>query len=196
MLNQSVAHPVYTEDLSLETGAAALDTIQYHDKDFDFWKEQPLRRNVARYFQRVGARRNEEKDSADLSETVSQDLAHEDAVLDFPTVFRARTIGEQSVNTLQEWECVVTDIEKDIVTATARSLLTRNPEVEFMDVPLSEFPVEERQNLTSGVVFRIIVGFVKKPNGTRTRESVIYLRHRLPKRRRDMSSLLELLSDD
>jgi hypothetical protein len=194
MLVNRQAKPVHTEVSPHDDRGLEIDTIQYRTRDFGFWTGTQLKRTVSRHYD-LGVRDSDPlwpfEDKRELLEPTKDEESH---VLDLPAVFKPRTVGEQSVNTLQEWECVVIDSNAESVTAMARSLLIREEDQQYIQIPIQEFPPEERDRLERGVVFRLIVGFVRKPSGSRIRESIIYLRHQLPKRDRPIEGLLEFLS--
>lgn len=190
-VDQAVA---ITEDYPVQ-GGVEIDTIQYSSKEFSFWQGGVLQRSVARYRSRTGKPKIA-FDEAQALISPEQIDREEITVLDIPSVFRSRTVGEKSVNTLQEWECVVVDVDDAHVTAMANSLISPTEDQHYIEIPLMEFQEADRSLLNTGVVFRLIVGFVRKASGSRTRESLIYVRHKLPRKQVDFSSELNLLNMD
>lgn len=177
------------------------DTVQYVYRDYEFWTGEPLNRTVNRYKSLsypASFTSNPVEWPAPAFEPIRESRSNADSrqVIDLPAVFRPRTIGEKSVNTLQEWECVVTSIDADTVHSMATSLIDRSASQHYMDIPIGEFTAEDRGKLTNGTVFRMIVGFVKKANGTKTRESLIYVRNKLPRKQVSIDQTLDFFSMD
>jgi hypothetical protein len=172
----------------------SIDTIQYDIKDFDFWDKQTLDRSVKRH---VNARHHSENIFEQIEDDLPMNsLLDEDRVVfNLPSVFTRRILGERSVNTLQEWECVVQHVEDEIVYAKGVSLLDDNDERQVLEIPTREFSEVDRKALASGTVFRLIVGFVKKASGTQKRESFCYVRRKLISTGRIEDSLLNLFNE-
>lgn len=93
-----------------------------------------------------------------------------------------------SFHALQEWEGEVTGIEGDTffaqlvdITAGDRSF---NEEAEL---PVSDLDPSERERLTEGAIFRMVIGYAKTAQGQRWRTSKIYFR-RTGRARGDLST--------
>jgi hypothetical protein len=170
---------------------------QYPARDFAFWTTQAIGRSVSRYRDSLSSAKAFEPDLLTVEiAPATQSNRREEPTLELPAVFRKRVIGEKSVSTLQEWECAVQEINDGVVHALATSVIAREPEQNFLDIPLSEFQPSDRARLREGVLFRLIIGFVMKPNGQQSREALLYLRHQLPRRKVNLEPLLDVLTDD
>lgn len=190
----------FSEDYSIldEDGAqrTKFELAQYHVKDFNFWSREKVSRSINRLLSSdVDASSSISKvpyplESGTSVKYLSTDWSSE--AINFPNVFQARLIGEKSVNTLQEWECVIEFIDDDIVTARGTSLLDDDPESNILEIPMREFAQKDWDELSSGVIFRLIIGFTKKPSGQRIRESICYLRRSLPPLGYDLEGITNL----
>jgi hypothetical protein len=191
--------PLINTDIFLEANDSGdnLAVMQYESKLYNFWSDDALKRTFTRYASSTTGHRMHVGYDVDVPLSTPSDQANskEDVVLDLPAVFQSRTVGEKSVNTLQEWECVVKHVGDEHVFAVATSVLFADEGESYLDIPLDEFDPEDRSRLRNGLVFRLIVGFVRKRNGIRTREALIYIRHQLPRKHRNIDSLLDELVD-
>lgn len=185
-------------DLSLEQAdSKTLSKEQYPSRDFAFWTDKAIKRSVTRFRDSLSVPNAPDAKMVNaVAHPAPESNRRIEPSLDLPAVFRKRVIGEKSVSTLQEWECAVQDVRDGTVFALATSVIAREPEQNFIDIPLSEFQPSDRERLREGVLFRFIIGFVMKPNGQRSREALLYIRHQLPHRRVDLEPLLDVLTDD
>ncbi|MFL6728012.1 MAG: hypothetical protein ACJ8FS_16090 [Sphingomicrobium sp.] len=180
-----------------------LARAQYQYREFSFWTDEAIDRSVNRYQQSLWSdwKQDWKPDLASyLPEAVIEPLGlrnrRDEPALELPAVFQKRVIGERSVSTLQEWECAIIEIKDDTVHALATSVIAREPDQNYIEIPLFEFQPSDRAKLRAGVVFRLIIGFVMKPNGQRSREAILYIRHQLPRSEKDVDKLLDLLVDE
>lgn len=190
----------FSEDYSIledeEARPTKVEFFQYESKDFDFWTKDRVDRSINRYMSSDAERRApkecglhpmelERPIQAPMNKAMSK-------VLDFPDVFQARLIGEKSVNTLQEWECVVEDLDDDMVIASGLSLIDSSPEQNVLQIPLREFADKDKALIGPGVVFRLIIGYAKKPSGQRIRESICYVRRTVASHCADLEGIANL----
>lgn len=113
-------------------------------------------------------------------------------VVNVPTLFKTRKIGGRSLNTLQEWEGLVTKIGGDSFSCRLRDLTYKSSNEELAEIPFEEIDVSDRNNLQLGAVFHLIVGYTKR-SGSQRRETMIYFRRHLPKAKSNGLRLLNLL---
>lgn len=92
-----------------------------------------------------------------------------------PTI--PRSIDKMEI--LQEWEGVVTAVEKDTFTAELVDLTHDRQSHEEADLPIDDLSSDDRQLVEVGSVFRWMIGYQIKPHGSRSRVSRIVFR-RLP----------------
>lgn len=185
-------HLHYSEDFTSSSQPSSkfdLDVVQYETRNFDFWDKDRLKRSVNRLFIDYSSDKNSEFEKLEFdlhpldypNSEIRLDHRHSSEILlDFPAVFKTRVYGEQSVNTLHEWECVVNYVTDNLVISQAISLMDDSATENIIEIPLEEFSPDDRSALLPGVVFRLIIGFSKKANGSRCREAICYLRRRLP----------------
>lgn len=192
-------------DRSFEQGdVTTVSKRQYQFRDFSFWTDEAIDRSVTRYQQVVSSRKEAEwsvephtiVSLADPVETAPRTNRKPEPVLELPAYFQKRVIGERSVNTLQEWECAILEVRGDTVFAMATSVISREPDQHYIEIPIFEFQPSDHSRLREGVLFRLIIGFVTKANGQRSREAILYIRHQLPRNDTDLSPLLDVLVDD
>ena len=186
-----------------EADAVALPKSQFQYRDYGFWTRPAIERSVTRYQHSLTKHElapiqvQKIEIGTDVTSTPRGVLnRNQEPMLALPAVFRRRTIGDKSVSTLQEWECAVLDVRDDTVFAQATSVIVREPDQNYIEIPIFEFQPSDREKLRPGVIFRLIIGFVSKPNGQRTREAILYIRHQLPRATNDISPLLDILVDD
>jgi hypothetical protein len=179
-----------TQDLppSLE-----IDKFQHFHRQFGFWTKEVLNRTVARNAKATEQRTDE---TAFVDDPLANVTQLESPVIDFPAVFTTRTVGEVSVNTMQEWECTVDQIENAVVHSKARMLVGSSKEQEYLSIPLKEFSADDQLLLAPGTVFRLIIGFARKPNGSNARQAITYIRRYLPKERRGLDDMIRFLSEE
>lgn len=161
-----------------------VDLLQYDKRDYSFWDEDFFKRSINRLMLNRAPVSTASGELTELHPLDSQtsyisreeEERRRDEILDFPEVFKTRVYGERSVSTLQEWECVVEDVDDLEVKAIGKSLIDISPEENVIAIPLQEFAPSDRDKLRPGVMFRLIIGLSKKANGMRTREAICYLR--------------------
>jgi len=170
-------------------------------KDFSFWDSDAIDRNVSAS---MSART-----SGILSERSCDDwLTRKNVFVDdwgnvikFPSFTRKRSSGEISISTLEEWECLVSDVGLKTVFADSKPLIENIGSKVLMEVPIREFSKKDRVSIKPGMVFRYIMCWTEKANGTRSRESFVYVRRPLRNASRnalradEVASALDLLSD-
>lgn len=160
----------------------SVDLLQYGVKDFNFWTNEDLDRGVNRYITTFKSGTLTASDVSDdcseqqIDEEFNSKLDDDEKVLNFPAVFVSRVLGERSVNTLQEWDCVITSIQDNIIEARGLSLLDEDPQHEVLHIPVEEFGLDDRPILIPGIVFRFVVFFARKANHQLSRESTCYVR--------------------
>jgi|LakMenEpi03Aug12_release.lakeMendotaPanAssembly.Ray.scaffolds.fasta_scaffold133676_2 hypothetical protein len=160
----------------------SLDLLQYGVKNFNFWRTEDLDRGVNRYITTFRSGILSASDMSDdspeqqIDEEFNSKLDDDEKVLNFPAVFVSRVLGERSVNTLQEWDCVITSIQDNIIEARGLSLLDDDPQYEVLHIPVEEFCPDDRPILIPGVVFRFVIFFARKANHQLSRESTCYVR--------------------
>lgn len=113
-------------------------------------------------------------------------------VVNVPTLFKTRKIGGRSLNTLQEWEGLVTELHETGFLARLRDLTCQSATEELAEIPLDEIDVADRNNIAVGAIFHLIVGYTKR-SGSQRRETMIYFRRHLPKAKSNSSRLIGLL---
>ncbi len=175
-------------DKDVEAVSFQLDT-----KDLAFWDAENIARSVKRYkFQPRTTFSYENKiDPTDISKVDSE---VDQVLISFPAVFSTRSYGEKAINTLQEWECVVREIVDDTVFADAISVIDSNSELQFLEIPLSDFSPDDAPLLSEGVIFRLIVAFTRRANGSSHRECIIYIRKILPRVKEDIEDIVDMLT--
>ncbi len=172
---------------------ADIDKMQYNHNDFSFWSKSMVDRSVKRHLLKPTDFADSLRD-VDYKVPDYQEEIDNDSVISFPAVFNARLVGEKSVNTMQEWECVVEDVTENTVFAMGRALIDGSGSTEFLEIPLEEFSPDDKDILSAGIVFRFVIGWVRKPNNMRVRQSLIYVRRHLPKKQKTVDELFDLLS--
>ena len=190
----------FSEDYSVledeEARPTKVEFFQYESKDFDFWTRDRVGRSVNRYILLDTDRRVTKNDAPhpmELDDPIQSPTKQADSnLLDFPDVFQARLIGEKSVNTLQEWECVIEEVDEDVVIASGRSLIDASPEENMLEVPITEFADKDKTLIGPGVVFRLIIGYSKRPSGQRIRESICYVRRAVASKCIEMEGIKSL----
>lgn len=177
-----------------------VEQFQLLNRDFSFWDRDAVKRNVDRFIS--------EKDDV-LYRTAEIDLDHEwlidkslynseenNNVIAFPPRHTNNLFGAHSVNTLEEWECVVSAVEDGVVLADAKPMLVKPESEIMMEIPVMEFTAEQRSKLQNGLIFRLIVGLRKNQNGTQSRESTIYIRNFPKFSKNKWDKVLEILEQD
>lgn len=188
-MSQSSLRVGETQDLPQSVD---IDKFQHFHREFGFWKKGALDRTVERSV-RAGEMRMIE--TAPLADDLANVTRFDAPLIDFPAIFHKRTVGEISVNTMQEWECTVDEIVDEVVHSKSRTLVGAETEDEYLSIPLREFSAEDQQLLAPGTVFRLIIGFTKKPNGSNARQAITYIRRYLPKERRGLDDMIRFLSE-
>tara|TARA_B100000678_G_C18200913_1_gene499412 strand:- start:335 stop:925 length:591 start_codon:yes stop_codon:yes gene_type:complete len=179
MPNQALQHTEEVLEPGTEFRGFDIDLMQHDKRDYSFYSGALYRRSINR------AQSDSREIEPDCYHPLDSRPIHDgrkanektcDRVIDFPDVFRPRVYGERSVSTLQEWECVIDDLDNENVIAQAISLIEDSPEKHILTIPITEFSPLDHAKLHRGTVFRLIVGFAKKANGARSREAICYLR--------------------
>ena len=125
--------------------------------------------------------------------SVSQNRAEASPLIDIPNLFARRQIENRSVNTLQEWEGLVEEIEGDSFVARLRDLTSGDRSEELATIPLTEVDPKDRDRVVPGALFHLFVGFTRR-SGSRRRETFTYFRKHLPSTKEATSQLADLLS--
>lgn len=118
-------------------------------------------------------------------------------LFDFPQVFVSRRVGEKSVNTLAEWECVF-DCRDEVgrtIEVVYEQVLGGAGSKGKMSIPFEEFSDRDLERVSRGHIFRLIVGYSKRQDGSRRRESIVYVRPQLNRRAEKFGDLLDLLAE-
>lgn len=174
--------------------------------DNEFWHQDRINRQVVRSstgWARSG--HNVETLGFTLcrsSRSVSDDSEELNAeegggLFDFPQVFISRRVGEKSVNTLAEWECVMDrrDEESRMVEVTYEQVMGGAQSRGKMSIPFEEFSDRDLERVSRGHVFRLIVGYSKRQDGSRRRESIVYVRPQVFGRNEKFGDLLDILTE-
>lgn len=142
-----------------------------------FWTPDIIERNVI-----------ELKDSADESDDVQNQQPtswltrhntfneHERKVIQFPPVTDLWPRGYTSVNTLEEWDCVITDVTDETVFSDAKPQIEQRGSKVILEIPVNEFSRGDRSALRPGLMFRYIICWSKRESGNLSRESFTYIR--------------------
>ncbi|MFN2100348.1 hypothetical protein [Altererythrobacter sp. MF3-039] len=180
-----------------------IDLWQYEKRDFSFVDEDFVQRSINRLKSDTTSRSSDylgqyenlhPLDNPALHQQRDEEEKRRARILDFPEVFKSRVYGERSVSTLQEWECVVESVTSEgKVEAFAKSLIDISPEDHMISVPLEEFSPSDRDRISPGVLFRLIIGLTKKASGMRTREAICYLRSTANRADLDTHQILDKL---
>lgn len=76
-----------------------------------------------------------------------------------------------SIQILQQWECIVTDVSPDSIHCDMHDLTNRTAPVEFAEIPLPQFTAADAAKLAEGSVFYWSIGYEADSLGTTRRFS-------------------------
>lgn len=173
--------------------------------DNNFWSDERINREISRSdvarcwsggeVATQGLKICANEFQSDDSEAFSYDASVR--VFEFPQVFVSRRIGEKSVNTLAEWECVLDwrDDENRTIEVFYDQVLGGEEARGRMSIPFDEFSDRDLERVSRGHVFRLIVGYSKRQDGSRRRESIVYVRPQILNKTVKFGKLLDLLVD-
>lgn len=85
--------------------------------------------------------------------------------------------AQESFGALQEWEGVITEVRDNVILANLIDI-TRNGTTfdETAEIPIEEVSDDDRAHVVRGAIFRWVIGYARKPSGTKMRGSIIYFR--------------------
>jgi hypothetical protein len=86
------------------------------------------------------------------------------------------SLPREQVRVLQQWECVVTDVDEASFFAELQDLGDPSCPIEIVQIPLDEVPREDHDLLECGSVFYWSIGFETSPGGQLKRVSEIRFR--------------------
>lgn len=118
------------------------------------------------------------------------------SVIDIPNFFKKITTPDGSVNTLQEWEGLVSSVEDGFFVARLHDVSGRRQGEDWAEIPLNDVDPGELYRVVPGALFHIIVGYTTR-YASRRKEMLIYFRRHLPKAKntfRNVSQLIRKLS--
>lgn len=175
--------------------------------DNEFWSRDRISRQVSRsdvhrlwlgsdFSTSTLVEKAHDQAVSDDSEALNADEAAN--VFDFPQVFISRRLGEKSVNTLAEWECVIDrrDEENRMIEVTYEQIVGGADSRGKMAIPFEEFSDRDLDRVSRGHIFRLIVGYSKQQDGSRRRQSIVYVRPHVREKAVKFGSLLDLLVDE
>lgn len=138
----------------------------------------------------------ENKDIYDDPSAFSHQDEIDNCVINLPNLFKAKQVLDRSVNTLQEWEGLVSSVDGDIFIARLHDVSGNRQGEDWAEIPLTDVDPHERDRVIPGALFHIIVGYTTHKS-SRRKEMLIYFRRHLPRAEnkfKRVSRLLKVLS--
>jgi hypothetical protein len=108
------------------------------------------------------------------SSALSEDVAS--PIIPLHTAFKRTIHGKRSVNTLQEWEGFVEDVDEKFFSATLTDITDKTRDPEFAKIPFRTLQKSEFSFVKPGAIFHLIIGASKTAHGNRINETIIYFR--------------------
>lgn len=116
-------------------------------------------------------------------------------VIDIPKMFNTTVVNGLSINTLQEWRGIVTECYDGYFSADLYDLMHSEGDRQIAEIPLIDVAPSDRGKIAPGVIFHLLVGFVRRPGGNQGRETMIYLRRHKPTASSKTAELADLLDE-
>lgn len=89
-------------------------------------------------------------------------------------------LPDRGIKLLQQWECVVLDVQQDCVECEMHDLTDDSQSVEYAEIYLDEFNLFDRPLLAEGTVFYWSIGREESKTGTIRRYSELRVRRMPP----------------
>ncbi|MBS1004139.1 hypothetical protein [Acetobacter thailandicus] len=116
------------------------------------------------------------------------------SVIDIPNFFTKITTPDGSINTLQEWEGLVSSVEDGFFVARLHDVSGRRQGEDWAEIPLNDVNLSERGRVVPGALFHIIVGYTTR-DASRRKEILIYFRRHLPKTKNTFQNVSRLIQE-